>query len=74
MRMLLFAASALLLIGCATPAAAPTSVCPPVKVYSRSQQDALAAAVASLPPDSPLIAAMLDYGRLRAAARACAKP
>jgi hypothetical protein len=72
MRALLITASVLLLAGCAAmPAAAPVAQCPPVKVYSQAEQDALATAVAALPPENPLIGAMLDYGRLRAAARAC---
>jgi hypothetical protein len=73
MRAILFATSALLLAGCTT--AQPSAPeCPPVKIYSQTEQNALAVAVAGLPPDNPLIGAMLDYGRLRAAASACAKP
>jgi hypothetical protein len=74
MRAIVFAASAFLLTACAgTPVAAPPA-CPPVKTYSQADQNALAAAVTALPPDNPLIGVMLDYGRLRAAARVCAKP
>lgn len=64
--------AALLFGGCAThPAAVPA--CPPVKAYSAAQEKALGAAVAALPPDSPLVGAMADYGAERAALRACAK-
>lgn len=74
MHAIVLAVSALLLAGCATtPSATPASVCPPVKTYTQTEQDALAAAVAALPAGNPLTGAMLDYGRLRAAARACAK-
>jgi hypothetical protein len=64
----------LLLSACASePAAQPVPICPPVKIYAKAQESALANAIAALPADSPLIGAMLDYARLRAAARACAK-
>lgn len=70
------------LAGCATAAppvisAAPAAqvvvraVCPPLRSYSPAQEKALGAAVAALPADSPLVAAIADYGSLRAAVRAC---
>lgn len=61
---------ALLAWGCATPAI--RSQCLPMKDYSAAQQQALAAALAAVAPDSPLVGAMADYGALRAANRACA--
>ncbi|HUJ48059.1 MAG TPA: hypothetical protein VLV55_13075 [Rhizomicrobium sp.] len=75
MRIGLAVALALLLSACASePAAQPVSVCPPVAAYTKADEVALADAVSALPPDNPLIGAMLDYGRLRAAALACASP
>lgn len=66
MRAIVFAAAALMLASCATaPPDAPPPACPPVKAYSQSEQNALAVAIAALPPDNPLIGATLDYGRLR---------
>lgn len=65
---------ALILTGCATTAIAPadnSAACPAVKVYTEAQQRELSSALAVLPQDSPIISAMIDYGRLRAAARAC---
>lgn len=49
------------------------SVCPPVKTYTPAEQKALAAELAALPPGSALGSAIVDYGRLRDASRACAK-
>lgn len=52
----------------AAPAAAPT--CIGVKKWSPAEEQQLAQATATLPPSSPLIAALADYGRMRKAARA----
>ena len=78
MRRIVIAVLAFGLCGCASTStelgpisAAP--ICPPVKAYSKAEEAALAKAVAALDSRNPLIGAMLDYGRLRAAARACAK-
>lgn len=63
--------------GCTTtpkPIAAPpvAVACIPVAEYTPEQEKALAAALEALPATNPLVGAMIDYGRLRAAARACA--
>jgi len=76
MRRIVIAVLAFGLCGCASTEPGATSaaaICPPVKAYAKAEQAALAEAIAALSPSNPLIGAMLDYGRLRAAARACAK-
>ena len=75
MRRIVIAVLAFGLCGCAStePAATSAAICPPVKAYSKAEEAALAKAVAALDSRNALIGAMLDYGRLRAAARACAK-
>ena len=57
--------------GGGAPAVTVTVSCPPLKTYALADERALGAAVAALPPGSPLIGAMADYGALRAADRAC---
>lgn len=75
MRIGLAVSLGLLLCACASePAAQPVLLCPPVKTYTKAEEAALADAVGALRAGNPLIGAMLDYGRLRAAARACANP
>jgi hypothetical protein len=71
----------LVLSGCASggssspnpPPVSLTPVCPAVKTYTPDEQKALAKAVAVLPADSPIIGALGDYSRMRAASRACGK-
>ncbi|HEV2530969.1 hypothetical protein [Phenylobacterium sp.] len=72
-RLLVLAATCAVLSACATRAPALKAVCPPVRPYSLAEQQALATALAALPPGSPLAQAMVDYGRERAALRACAQ-
>ncbi len=68
--------AALALAACATApvVSAPTVavVCPPITTYTAAQETAMAQALSALPTGSPLATAMADYGKLRAAARACA--
>jgi hypothetical protein len=60
------------LSGCAaTVPPVVTVACPPVRSYTLAQEQQLGAAVQALPPDSPLIPAMEDYGAMRKVARAC---
>lgn len=71
----------LLLFGCTgpnipAPPAAPNAIAPVdvAKVCGQVKdidQAALASAIAALPADSPIIAAMGDYKRMRDEARAC---
>lgn len=69
----------LVLSGCASgdasssnpPPVSMAPVCPAVKTYTLDEQKALAKAVAALPADSPIIGALGDYSRMRAASRAC---
>lgn len=56
-------------VAASKPVAAVT--CLPMATYPLAQERALAAAVAALPPDSPLVQAVIDYGALRKANRAC---
>lgn len=69
---------AVLLTGCMgdmpKPPPAVTVVCPPIKAYTKAEEQAVAASLASLPAGSPIAAFIADYGALRAAARACANP
>lgn len=58
-------------VACANLPAAH-SVCLPMKSYTAAQQQAVAAQLAALPPDSPVAGLVVDYGQLRAANRACA--
>lgn len=62
-------ATCTILSACATPAV--KLQCLPLKTYSAEQQKALADALAVLPDTSPVASAMIDYGQLRAADRAC---
>lgn len=64
----------LTLTACATtapPVIAVKRVCLPQIAYSPAQEKAAAAALAALPPDSPLVALVADYGAVRAANRSC---
>ncbi|HUO22684.1 MAG TPA: hypothetical protein VMU59_09240 [Caulobacteraceae bacterium] len=65
------AATTALLAGCTTLPVA-VAECPAIKTYTPAQDAALADALAALPDGSPLAGAMIDYGQLRAEARACA--
>lgn len=47
------------------------TVCPPIRTYTADEQKALASAIGTLPDGSPLVGAMLDYGALRKAIKAC---
>lgn len=80
MRAIALVAMALMLAACLdlpSPPAAPGAiaavdvgkVCGQIKDIDQS---ALASAIAALPADSPIIAAMGDYKRMRDEARACA--
>lgn len=61
----------IVLYGCATPAPAIKVVCVPVAPYTAAEQQRLASEIGALPHDAMLVRAMVDYGRMRAAARAC---
>jgi hypothetical protein len=74
--MLLFA---LAITACATtkpsPPPAPPPACIPIRVYTPAEDAAIKSALDALDSGSPLIGALLDYGKLRAAARAaCSQP
>lgn len=73
MRLWLLALAAATLGACAAAPAARLDgvVCVPAKAYTPAEEKALAAAIAALPANSPLGGAMVDYGHMRAAARAC---
>lgn len=53
------------------PAPVYVAVCVPMRDYTADEQLKLAAAVEALKQGDPLIAAMADYGQLRAEVRAC---
>lgn len=64
--------------GCATkpaqlppPAPVAAPVCLPLVTYSPAQQKALAEQLKTIPADSPLAQAVIDYGKMRDADRAC---
>lgn len=61
----------LLLCACKTTVDVQTT-CLPVKPYTAAQQQQMAAELAALPLGSVLAQAMVDYGQMRAGARACA--
>lgn len=67
MRGVIIAGALFLLVGCASGSGS----CVTVKELSPADQAALAAAVGSLPSDSPLIQAMGDYKRMRDESRVC---
>ena len=64
-------ALAMLLSGCAIHAQGLQTSCIPLVSYSAEQQKALAAALVVIDPSNPLVGAMVDYGQMRAADRAC---
>jgi hypothetical protein len=73
-RAILAVALCALLAACATPPkpeATVTVACLPIPDYSAQFETDLTAAVAALPPTSPLIVAMSDLITLRAQDRAC---
>ena len=69
---LISCALAAVLAGCATTPARRV-VCPSVTPYSAAEQNAAADELERLPEGSTLARFVIDYGRLRAAARACAE-
>ena len=62
------------LTACATAPSSFVVVCPPVMAYDRAFQARLGDEIQRLPPGAALERVMLDYGRLRYQARACASP
>lgn len=78
MRTMIFLAMMFALAGCAhapKPTAASTSIvfvpiCQNVATFTDAQESAMGAAIA-LPSAAPLVPALVDYGRIRAASRAC---
>ena len=69
-------ATAALLASCSrapTDSAEPAWRCPQVRDYSPTEEKAITKAMQSLPPDHPLVNAMLDYEELRDQARQCAR-
>lgn len=71
MRNGVIAALACALAACGSVPAAVTA-CPPVKPYSKQFQRQLAAELKAIADGSAVSQAIVDYGQLRAAARACA--
>lgn len=69
-RLIVPVIGASLLSACA--AGGSSVVCPPVVEYSPEIQAQAAEELAALPEGAVIEAFMLDYGRLRAQARACA--
>jgi hypothetical protein len=66
----------LMLAACGTTQSAPAApmfsvACPPLTTYTPAQEADLAAALIMLDQANPLVQAMTDYGKLRAADRAC---
>lgn len=70
MRLLVLLLTLTILLGaCVTTSSEPT--CPREKVYTPQFQERLADQLITLPPGSPVVTAMIDYGDLRAQVRAC---
>lgn len=69
--MLLTALAAGLLTGCAVGNSDPT--CPRIVAYSPEAQNAAAAEIEALPPESVLPGMMADYAAVRAEIRECAR-
>lgn len=59
------------LAGCETAPSSKAPACPREKVYSKEFLTRLADQFETLPAGSPVVTAMIDYGDLRAQARAC---
>lgn len=69
-------AGLILLQACATPSAptpGPVAVCPARRHYTPAEERAIGQAIASLPPASPLVGAMIDYTALLKQVEACEK-
>ena len=73
-RLAALAIAASLLSGCATVGSETggSTVCPPVVVYSRAEQQRAAGEIASLPRDAVIIGWLADYSVMREQARGCA--
>lgn len=54
-----------------TSCASARNLCLPMRVYTAGEQSSLAAALAPLAPESPIVSALSDYEALRSANRAC---
>jgi hypothetical protein len=63
------AVALLLLAACATKDA--VGGCPKIRDYTAAEEQAITRAMQALPPNSPLLGAMLDYEELRDEVRAC---
>jgi len=65
----------ILLAGCATTAPLPQApakpACLPLTFYTPAEETALGAALGELTDGNPLISGWADYGKMRAADRAC---
>ena len=61
------------LSGCATVGSETggSTVCPPVVVYSRAEQQRAAGEIASLPRDAVIVGWLSDYSVMREQARGC---
>jgi hypothetical protein len=59
------------LAGCAPGPVPVTVVCLPQATYTPAEQRAMADAVEALPEGSPLVGVVVDYGKMRAANKAC---
>lgn len=57
--------------GCAGDPPDGPGHCPQVRQYTPSEEKAITRAMQALPPDNPLVNAMLDYEELRDEARLC---
>lgn len=69
MRLVAFLILAAALTGCET--CQTKAACLPVHDWTPKEQHDMADALRNLPAESPLIPAILDYGSMRAMARAC---
>jgi hypothetical protein len=61
------------LSACADDAADGPGHCPQIRTYTPAEEKAITRAMQALPPDNPLVNAMLDYEELRDEARLCAR-
>lgn len=68
-------AAILPLAGCSDPPPRPIVIgvgnCPSIREYTPTEERAITKAMQALPPDNPLLNAMLDYEDLRDQARIC---
>ena len=61
----------LFLISLTSCASGVSNTCPQIRNWTPQQEDEIAANLSTLPPDSPLIAPLIEWERLRSIAKAC---